>query len=149
MRSTIIRTCATAFAGLLLLTSTDALASNPHFVGKLSARCSGADLLVSFRVAGLGEGEIIRVDGDGDGSLRCVTPNPNDNEAVGQAADISASGDFGPASKNGNIRGTLRLGPDEECTGQGLQLEVTYTGVFLELGNGDTAFLDGEFTCRE
>ncbi|WNG45202.1 hypothetical protein F0U60_14615 [Archangium minus] len=123
----------------------DAHAQNPHFIGEPTARCRGANLEVSFKVAGLGQGEFVTVAATGDATAQCV--NRGDNIPPGQTETVSASGTFGPASKSGNVVGALLLSPQAQCPG-GQTLRVTYTDITLVLpGTGETVPLEGTFVC--
>lgn len=123
--------------------SSDAFAQSEHFVREPTARCQGADLLVTFKVAGLGQGESVVVTADGSATARCI--NRGDNIPPGQTEDVMGEGTFGPASRSGTITGTLPLSVDHECPGN-QRLQVTYEDIFLQIA-GDEVALDGTFVC--
>jgi len=139
----------------LALAAVPALAVNPHFT-KASAAGPNADgnLVVSFKIAGLGANETITVTttGQASGQYACINRGGNHPQASNKedfAGPVSASGDF-TSDKNGNVTGTLTLTPPPttlDCPGnQKLVLaNVTYTGVSVS-GGGDTATIPGTFT---
>jgi hypothetical protein len=78
--------------------------------------------------------------------VQCV--NRGGNPPPGQRENVSASGTFGPASKSGNIRGSLTLTPQTDCPDHMTQI-ATYSNITLSTEDGDTAFLGGPFVCSD
>lgn len=126
---------------------TDARAGggSPHFVGDLKAHCSGENLLVSFKVGGVGEGQFIDIAADGDATVQCI--NRGDNDPPGQESDVQGGGTFGPSSKNGNITGAVLVTTPDTCPDK-MTKRVTFENIVLILEGGlDFAVLEGTFVC--
>ena len=143
---------------LLALTATVAFAANPHFV---SATASGPDkdgnLLVKFKIAGLGDNVTTTVTANGDASAVYACKNkggnfPSDPKKQEVSGPVSASGEF-TSGKNGQITGTLKLSPppqpDLSCPGnQVVTLAmVTYTNVSVTEDNAGTQVILGTFSA--
>jgi len=79
------------------------LAASVHFVVGPTALDAGTQLVVSGKIAGLGEGDVtILVTADGLASVECS--NPAGNVAPGQDTAVSVSGfQVYPSPKNGNL----------------------------------------------
>lgn len=113
---TAARIIATTTLGALSLVSSMALAGNPHFIKNATdAELSGANLLVSFKEAGLESGSVETVTVSCDASVvyECVNgggKNPAASNKKVFDTKLSTSGEFS-ADKNGNIQGTLTLEP--------------------------------------
>ena len=146
--------CVLAIA-LLALTISTALAAAPHFI-KASASLSGANLVVSFKEAGLGDNQNINFTASADGSATyvCVNNgggNPSASNKTAVAGPVSATGTFN-SGKNGTISASLTLHPpfaDIGCpNGQKQQLaQASYTNVAIsDTTNGVSASIPGTFT---
>jgi hypothetical protein len=131
-----------------------------HFLS-LSAEIVGANLVISFREAGLGNSPVATVNvaaiAAGTATYACINgggkhPQATNKEEV--SGPVGASGDF-DIRKNGSAVGTLTLTPPPstlECpNGQSFVLaDVTYTNVFIsDNTNGvlDVAVGGGPFTA--
>jgi len=79
------------------------LAASVHFVVGPTSVDAGTQLVVSGKIAGLGEGDVtILVTADGVASVECS--NPAGNVAPGQTTAVSAAGlQVFPSPKNGNL----------------------------------------------
>jgi hypothetical protein len=139
----------------LVLGASVAFAASPHFI-KTSASLSGANLVVSFKEAGLGDNLNINFTASADGTATyvCVNKggaNPSASNKTVVAGPISASGTFN-SGKNGTISASLTLHPpfaDIGCpNGQKQQLaQASYTNVAIsDTTNGVSASIPGTFT---
>ena len=146
--------CMLAIA-LLALTMTTAFADSAHFI-KTSASLSGANLVVSFKEAGLGNNQNINFTASADGSATyvCVNNgggNPSASNKTAVAGPVSATGTFN-SGKNGTISASLTLHPpfqDIGCpNGQKQQLaQASYTNVAIsDTTNGVSESFSGTFT---
>jgi hypothetical protein len=131
-----------------MLVSTFALqahAQSPHFVGAPMLACSGTDLGVTFKIAGLGNDPATVVLDAASVTKRCV--NPGGHIPPGLTEPIEPTvGTFEP-DRNGNATGTLFLeGGDETCPGKQV-LMVTFEGITLTLQNTGETLMLGNFTC--
>ena len=90
-------------AVLLALTSAVCLAAAVHFVVGPTTLDAGTQLVVSGKLAGLGEGDVtILVTADGLATVECT--NPAGNVAPGQDTAVSAAGlQVYPSPKNGTL----------------------------------------------
>jgi hypothetical protein len=110
-----MRRISIAVIGLLLSVST-ALAGNAHFIkSATSATLSGANLVVTFKEAGLESGsvETITVSAHAETTYQCRNgggKNPDAANKTTTASDLSTSGEFA-AGKNGNLVGALTVSP--------------------------------------
>ena len=91
-----------AIIGAVILAATLA-AANVHFVRGFTTTDVGVSLVLSGKLAGLGQGDVtIIVEAAGVASIECT--NPGGNVAPGQNTSISASGSVTlPAAKNGTL----------------------------------------------
>jgi hypothetical protein len=133
-----------------------ALAVSPHFVSA-SAKISGANLVVSFKEAGLGTNQLISytANADATATVVCVNNgggNPSATNKTTVSGPVSASGAFS-SGKNGNVTASLTLMPPPPpanfCPpGQREEIaEVTYTNVSItDNTNGITEPIPGTFT---
>src|SRR5687768_4098251 len=84
-----------------------------HFQ-RADAELSGANLVVSFREVGLGEGDVTVVaSADATADYACLNRGgefPNDPKKQSLSGPVSATGVF-PVAKNGHIEGTLTVLP--------------------------------------
>lgn len=125
----------------LIVSSVGALAVSPHFVGA-SATLSGANLVVSWHEAGLGDDQLISYTASADATATfvCVNKggaNPSASNKTSVSGPVSASGTFS-SGKNGNINQSLTLQPPAapstlSCPkGQTeQQAQVSYTNVTI------------------
>jgi hypothetical protein len=110
------RIITTTILGAMSLVSSLALAGNPHFIkNATSADLDGANLVVSFKEAGLESGshETVTVACDAAVTYECVNgggKNPSASNKHVFDTKLSTSGVF-DADKNGNIEGSLTLEP--------------------------------------
>jgi len=141
---------------ILALTVAVALADSPHFVSA-SAKISGANLVVSFKEAGLGTNQLISYEADGNATAIyvCVNKggaNPSASNKTTVQGPVSATGSFS-SGKNGNVTASLTLTPPPppatfSCPkGQHQETaEVTYTDVSItDTTHGITEPIPGTF----
>ena len=93
------------------LSATNALAGSLHFVGSPKAAVVGDAVVVSGKVAGLGNGDItVTVEVDGEVTVLCVSPGgnvaPGQNKEPFTAVD---SRTFVPSAKNGQFTFTIAV----------------------------------------
>jgi len=141
-----------AVALLLGITAAVALAANVHFINADAERDDN-DLVVSFKIAGLGDNELITVTASctATANYECINRGGNNPAAANKEqviADLSVSGDF-RSDKNGSVTGELTIEPPPatlKCPGgQRLVLKsVTYEDVSVSAG-GDTEDIPGTF----
>ena len=98
----------------LVMAAPSALAVSPHFVNA-SAQLSGANLVVSFKEAGLGTNQLINYTASADATATyvCVNrggANPSASNKTTVSGPVSASGTFS-SGKNGNVTASLTLMP--------------------------------------
>ncbi len=120
---------------VLIFSATVALAA-AHFL-QCSKSQNGNNLVVSFREAGLGNGDVnITVSGTAEAHYACYNHGGKNPAAANKrtiSAQVTSSSTFEP--KNGSVRGSLTLTPPGpgsfSCpNGQVLRLDsVTYSGV--------------------
>jgi hypothetical protein len=133
-----------------------ALADSPHFISA-SAKLSGANLVVSFKEAGLGTNQLINYTASADGTAVyvCVNNgggNPSAKNKTTVNGPVSASGTFS-SGKNGNVVASLTLNPPSaggfSCpSGQDLELaSASYTNVAItDNTNGVIEPIPGTFS---
>jgi hypothetical protein len=153
-------TAATALLTLVLtmLFASSAAAGNPHFVGTAtpSINTSG-QLAVSFRIAGLGSGETVDVSLTATGTAAYGCQNkggnfPSDPKKTEQG-QLGTSTPF-TSDRNGNVRGTVYLGPlptTLDCPGGQTEvlIGVTYTNVMISFdgaSGSDSQSIPGTFS---
>jgi hypothetical protein len=147
---------ATAALVVVLASAAVALADSPHFV-RASATTSGANLIVSWKEAGLGDNQLINYTANADGTATyvCVNKgggNPSASNKTTVSGPVSASGTFN-SGKNGQITASLTLNPPGSGSfscppGQSLQLaQASYTNVSItDTTNGITEPIPGTFS---
>ena len=140
----------------LALSVSVAFAESPHFISA-SAKLSGANLVVSFKEAGLGTNQLINYTASADATAVyvCVNNgggNPSAKNKTQVSGPVSASGTFS-SCKNGNVTASLTLSPPSaggfSCpSGQSLELaSVSYTNVAIsDTTNGVTEPISGTFS---
>jgi hypothetical protein len=147
---------ATAALVVMLAMATAATAQSPHFI-RADADVSGANLVVSWKEAGLGDNVLIHyvASADATATYVCVNRgggNPSASNKTTVSGPVSAEGDFS-SGKNGNITASLTVGPPSSGSfscppGQSLQLaQATYTNVSItDTTNGITESIPGTFS---
>jgi hypothetical protein len=144
------------FTGLFLVIGMPAaLADSPHFV-RADASTDGANLVVSFKEAGLGTNQLINYEATADATATyvCVNnggKNPSAQNKTTVSGPVSATGTFN-SGKNGQVTASLTLSPPGpgsfSCPkGQHLDIaEVIYTNVAItDTTNGITEPIPGTF----
>lgn len=158
MRRPVLKLSAMLVAALLTLalSVSAAFAESPHFINA-SARLSGANLVVSFKEAGLGNNQLINYVASADATAVyvCVNNgggNPSAKNKTTVSGPVSASGTFS-SGKNGTISQSLTINPPSagsfSCpSGQDLELaSVSYTNVAIsDTTNGVTESIAGTFS---
>jgi hypothetical protein len=104
---------ATAVFATLLLSSTAALAGSAHFVGTPKVTQSGDSLLVSGKVAGLGNETQIHVVASAQAA--CLNPGQQFPQAANKQT-FSAEGDFPVQNGKANFSLTLTATFQPKCT---------------------------------
>jgi hypothetical protein len=145
-----------ALVGAVAALSTAALATSPHFV-RADAQLSGANLVVSFKEAGLGTNQLITYEANADATATyvCVNRgggNPSASNKTTVSGPVSATGTFN-SGKNGQVTASLTLNPPGPggftCpNGQSREIaQVTYTNVSItDTTNGVTESIPGTFS---
>jgi hypothetical protein len=144
---------ATALLAVTLVIS-GAVAANPHFINASASGPNNAgELLVKFKIAGLGANETITVTAAADATAVYACRNnggnfPSDPKKTTVSGPVSASGQF-TSGQNGQITGSLTLQPPAttlSCPGgqRVVLVSVSYTNVAVA-GGGDTAPIAGTF----
>ncbi len=140
-----------------LLAAGTVLADNPHFV-RASISLDGANLVVAFKEAGLGDNVLIDYEANANATAdyACINGGNNHPQAANKetvSGPVSAFGTFS-SGKNGTISQSLTLSPpgpgDFSCpNGQRLVLAaVSYTNVTLsDLTNSVQVFFPGTYTA--
>jgi hypothetical protein len=142
--------------GATLFAVQPVLAVSPHFVSA-SAQLSGANLVVSFKEAGLGTNALISYTANADATATyvCVNnggANPSASNKTQVSGPVSASGTFS-SGKNGNVTASLTLSPPPppptfSCPPGQHQAtaEVVYSNVSItDTTNGITEPIPGTF----
>jgi hypothetical protein len=135
-----------------------AVGTGAHFLST-GAALDGANLVVSFREAGLGNGPVTTVHivatADGSALYGCINGGGNHPQATNKElvnGPVIAEGDFA-IGKNGSASGSLTINPPPSTlvcpAGQTHVLaNVSYTNVTLtDETNGVTAAIDGTFAA--
>jgi hypothetical protein len=145
-----------ALVGAVAALSTVALAVSPHFV-RADAQLSGANLIVSFKEAGLGTNQQITYEANADATATyvCVNKgggNPSASNKTTVSGPVSATGTFS-SGKNGQVTASLTLMPPGpggfSCPpGQSQEIaQVTYTNVSVtDTTNDITEPIPGTFS---
>jgi hypothetical protein len=103
----------TAVLATLMLSATAAWAGNPHFVGTPTVTKSGDSLLVSGKVAGLGNETQIHVVASAQAA--CLNPGQNFPQAANKQT-FSAEGDFPVQNGKANFNLTLTATFSPKCS---------------------------------
>ena len=132
-----------------------AIAANPHF---LRASANGpnnqGNLVVSFKIAGLGDNVTITVTTTADATAIFACRNnggnfPSDPKKTSVSGPVSATGDF-TSGRNGQVSGQLVLNPPASsltCPGgqKRVVVSVNYSNVSVS-GGGDSRTISGTFS---
>jgi hypothetical protein len=116
MRKLLVLVAAAIACAALAATGASAASGNAHFIkNATSASLSGADLVCTFKEAGLASGsvETVSCSATENVTYECVNgggKNPSASNKKTFATTVSKSGTF-TADKNGNIVGSLTLSP--------------------------------------
>lgn len=153
-----------AVSGALLLGAAVAVASSPHFVGKVTAKLTDDTVQVCFKEAGLGNNQLIDYTASANATATFVCVNgggqcPNAANKTTVSGPVSATGTFS-SGQNGAVNQCLTIEPPSAGTftcsgGQALTLsEVSYSGIQIKDDtNGvtqpatPTSFSATPFTC--
>lgn len=139
-----------------LLIAAPVLAANPHFIrASASGPDDAGDLVVSFKIAGLGDTVTTIVSAGAYATATYACQNgggnfPADPKKQDEAGPVGASGEF-TSGKNGQITGSLTLSPPAsslDCpNGQEVVLAcVSYSDVFVDEPNAGTEAISGVFS---
>lgn len=122
----------------------NAFAQSPHFVGTPKTSCSGTDLTVSFKIAGLGNDPATVQLSASSATTYCV--NHGENLPPGQSEGVTPDeGTFYP-NRNGQASGGLTLEADVSCPDK-MKPVATYQDVVLTLENTGEKVELGDITC--
>lgn len=144
------------FGVLVALMAPAALAANPHFItASASGPNASGNLVVSFKIAGLGANETITITTTADATAVYACQNnggnfPSDPKKQQVSGPVSASGNF-TSGKNGQITGSLTLSPPPstlDCpSGQHEVLaSVSYTNVQISATGVGAENIPGTFS---
>ncbi|HWR35756.1 MAG TPA: hypothetical protein VN622_07825 [Clostridia bacterium] len=129
-----------AALGLLLGTAIAMLAASAHFI-RVESGLSGANVVITFKEAGLGDDETILYQGSAiaTATYQCFTKSGNTPEAANKTGPGTVQSPPTPfnSGKNGSIVGSVTLsppGPDFSCpSGQRQRLVcATYTDISIK-----------------
>lgn len=134
---------------MVLLPTSVALAQNPHFVGRVTATLDGADVVVRWKEAGLGDNQLIDYEASAFATAEYVCVNnggqcPNAANKQQVQGPVTAEGTFA-SGKNGQITASLTIQAPQATpfcpAGQTEVLAfVTYTNIQItDLTNDVTA----------
>jgi hypothetical protein len=140
----------------LLLAAAVAVAVSPHFVrASASGPNNAGNLIVNFKIAGLGDNVTLTVTASADATAVYACRNngnnfPSDPKKQEVSGPVSASGDF-TSGKNGQITDSLTLNPPPttlDCPpGQKVVLvSVSYTNVAVSAPGAGTESIPGTFS---
>ena len=141
---------------LVFVMIASALAASPHFINASATVDSDANLVVSWKEAGLGDNQNIHylATADATATYVCINGGENHPKAANKESvhgPVSAPGTFA-SGKNGQITASLTVSPPPsplECpNGQRLELAcASYTNVAItDHTNGITEPIPGEFS---
>jgi hypothetical protein len=137
-----------------------ALAVSPHFVSAV-AQLSRANLVVSFKEAGLGVNQLASYAASADATAICICvnnggANPSTSNKTTVSGPVTASGAFS-SGKNGSVTASLTLSPPAPppstfCCPKGEKgpelAQVSYTSVTItDETNGSTEPIPGTFSA--
>jgi hypothetical protein len=132
-----------------------AAAASPHFIRASAALQADGDLVVSFKLAGLGDNQTLTITAAANASAVYACRNnggnfPADPKKTEVTGVVTASGEF-TSGKNGQITGSLTLEPpasDLSCPpGQTVVLvSVVYTNVSVSAPGAGTESIPGTFS---
>ncbi|MGG3520997.1 hypothetical protein ABES33_13785 [Bacillus pseudomycoides] len=129
--------------------------AEPHFIkASASGPSSSGSLLVSFKIAGLGDTVTTTITASADATAVYACMNrggnfPNDPKKTEVSGPVEASGEF-TSGKNGQITRMLTLNPPAttlECPGGQVMVlvSVSYTNVQVFETNAGTESIPGTF----
>jgi hypothetical protein len=144
---------------VLTITASVALAGNAHFIGSQTGGSlqNDSSLVVNFKEAGLESGSTstITLSATGTADYECINGGGKNPVAANKETvsdDLDTSGEF-PATKNGNVVGSLTLSPpgpgDFSCpNGQRLSgpTNVSYTNVWITDDDTGATLSHGDFS---
>jgi hypothetical protein len=149
------------YTGLLafvmaLLFAAPAQAASVHFVrADATGPNAAGNLIVDFKIAGLGDNQTITVTASADGTAVYACQNnggnfPSDPKKTTVSGPVSASGDF-TSGKNGSITDSLTLMPPAStltCPGgqHVVLVSVSYTNVQVGAPGAGTVSIPGTFS---
>ena len=146
--------------GVAAALASPATAGNAHFIkSATSASLSGANLVCTFKEAGLESGsvETITCSAFAVTTYECVNgggKNPSASNKTTTQSQANGSGEF-PADKNGNVVGSVTVSPPSasdlgfSCpSGQTVTfVGVTYSGISIsDADSGASATIPGSFS---
>jgi len=152
------------FSGALLCIAASAWASNPHFVGKVTATLTDDSVQVCWKEAGLGTNVLVDYTASADATTTFVCVNnggqcPNAANKTTVSGPVSATGTFS-SGQNGQITQCLTISPPGPggftCpSGQTLTLsQVSYFNITITDNTNDvseaagpSSFSATPFTC--
>ncbi|MCA1603921.1 MAG: hypothetical protein LC808_02700 [Actinobacteria bacterium] len=146
----------TAVLSAMLLAAGIASAASPHFVrASATGPNSAGDLLVNFKIAGLGDTVTTTVTASADATAVYACRNnggnfPADPKKTEVTGPVSSSGEF-TSGRNGQITGSLTLSPPESTLtcppGQRVVLvSVSYTNVQVSEPAAGAESIPGTFS---
>ena len=140
---------------LVGLVAGPASAASPHFIKESASITNAGNLVVSFKIAGLGDNETLTVTASADATAVYACKNngnnfPADPKKTEVTGVVSASGDF-TSGKNGQITGSLTLTPPPTSltcpNGQTRVLvSVTYWNVAVSAPGAGSEAIPGTFS---
>jgi len=114
---------------LLVLTTTTVFAGNPHFVGNISIKRQGNSLLVSGKLAGLGNEEQVHIQVSAD--AQCVNRGGKNPKAENKQS-FSTEGVFPVQNGKANFQLTLTANFQPSCSPP---MSVVFTNVVVAATN--------------
>ena len=149
-----------AVLGVAAAFAPSAVAGNAHFIkSATSATLSGANLVCTFKEAGLESGsvETITCSAAATTTYECVNgggKNPSASNKTTTQSNVSGSGEF-PADKNGNVSGSVSVSPPSAASlgfscpsgQQTTFVGVTYSGISVsDADSGASLNIPGTFS---
>jgi hypothetical protein len=140
------------------LTASAVLAVNAHFVQASASVNNAGNLVVNFKIAGLGDSVTTTVTASANATALYACKNngnnfPSDPKKQEVSGPVSGSGDF-TSGRNGNITASLTLSPPPliptlDCPGNQhvVLVSVTYSNVQVSEPNAGTRPISGTFTA--
>lgn len=157
VKNVVLKSLAVGAVVAVSVLGTAAKAEDIHFAGNDRERCSGADLLIQFQVAGLGDGQTVTVTASGWGNRVCTVKGNNGNydpnDPPGQEefqldASVPVTG-----TGNGNVKASVTLKPEDYCNGTQSTTMTYYSPITLRVWQGstiyDTMYIYDSFVCSQ